>query len=410
MKGFRSSVRSPESPRLLKVLIAPDKFKGSLSAPDVASAIARGLRSVSADLQIDEAPMADGGEGTVEALVSATTGQLIKCRVQGPLGDPVQAVLGLLGSGKTAVIEMAAASGLVLLEPDRRNPLHASTFGTGELVLAALDAGVRKIILGIGGSATNDGGAGLARALGYRLLNEQGDDLEPGGGQLDRLARIDATHRDPRLDRVEIAVACDVNNPLTGPRGASRIFGPQKFPPNRPPSPETIDQLDRNLAHLAEIIKRDLGVDVASIPGSGAAGGLGGGLVAFAGGHLEPGINLVIDAVKLADRLKDVDLCLTGEGRLDGQTASGKTAVGVARLAHQCGVPTIALAGSIGEGAEDVRNEGISAYFSICEAPMTLDDAMKQAPRLLERASEQALRAFLAGRASAGSGETHHAR
>ncbi len=390
---------------MLKVLIAPDKFKGSLSAPDVASAIARGLRSVRPDVRIDEAPMADGGEGTVEALVWATGGRLSEIRVQGPLGDPVRAEFGLLGSGETAVIEMAAASGLVLVEPNRRDPLRASTFGTGELVLAALDAGVRKVILGIGGSATNDGGAGLARALGYRLLSEQGDDLKPGGGDLDRLARIDATGRDPRLDRVEIAVACDVNNPLTGLRGASRIFGPQKFPPDRPPSEETIDRLDRNLAHLAEIIRRDLGVDMASIPGSGAAGGLGGGLVAFAGGRLEPGINLVIEAVKLADRLEGVDLCVTGEGRLDGQTASGKTAVGVARLARQCGVPTLALAGSIGEGAEEVLNEGVSAYFSICEAPMTLDDAMKQAPRLLERASAQALRAFLAGRAGAGSGD-----
>lgn len=386
--------------RLPKVLIAPDKFKGSLSAPEVSDSIARGLRAVVPDVQIDQAPMADGGEGTVEALVSATGGRLAQAQARGPLGDPVDASFGLLGSDETAVIEMASASGLVLIPADRRDPLRASTFGTGELLLAALEAGATRIILGIGGSATNDGGAGLAQALGFRLLDDQGRDLEPGGGALDRLARIDPSGRDPRLNSVQIAVACDVNNPLTGPQGASRIFGPQKFPPDRPPSSETIDQLDHNLAHLAEIIARDLGVDTTSIPGSGAAGGLGGGLVAFAGGRLEPGIDLVIDAVKLADRLSGVCLCLTGEGRLDGQTASGKTAVGVARLARHLGVPTIALAGSIGEGAEAVLDQGVSAYFSICPAPMSLEDALNQAPQLIEHASEQIFRAFLAGRAA----------
>jgi glycerate kinase len=386
---------------LFKVLIAPDKFKGSLSAPEVSASVALGLRTVLPDILIDEAPLADGGEGTVEALVSATGGRFETRVVQGPLGDPVDAVFGLLGSGETAVLEMASASGLVLVPPARRDPLRASTFGTGQLLLAALDKGVSKVILGIGGSATNDGGAGLAQALGYRLLDAQGRDLEPGGGVLNRLARIDASGRDPRLSQVEIAVACDVDNPLTGPRGASYVFGPQKFPPDHPPSPETIDRLDRNLAHLSTIIARDLNVEIASIPGSGAAGGLGGGLVAFAGGRLEPGINLVIDAVKLADRLQGVSLCITGEGRLDSQTASGKTVMGVARLARKMGVPTIALAGSIGEGAEDVLNDGISAYFSLCETPMSLDEAMKDASRLLVRVASQALRAFLAGRAGA---------
>ncbi len=390
---------------MLKVLIAPDKFKGSLSAPEVSSAIALGVRAVIPDVRIDEAPMADGGEGTVEALVSATGGRMEEREVKGPLGEPVRAAFGLLGSGDTAVIEMAAASGLVLVDPRRRDPLRASTFGTGELVLAALDAGVRRIVLGIGGSATNDGGTGLAQALGYRLLDANGQELEPGGGALDRLVSIDDSARDARLNEVEIAVACDVNNPLTGPRGALRIFGPQKFSPDQPPSAETIDRLDRNLAHLAEIIERDLGKNVGSIPGSGAAGGLGGGLVAFAGGHLEPGIDLVIDAVKLAHRMKDAHLCFTGEGRLDGQSVSGKTAVGVARLAREHGVPTIALAGSIGEGAEDVLNEGISAYFSICDTPMSLDESMRDAAKLIERASEQAFRAFLAGRASSASGD-----
>lgn len=380
-----------------RVIVAPDKFKGSLSAPEAAAALALGVQAAWHDAAVDQAPMADGGEGTVEALVSATGGTYHMAEVSGPLGKPIRARFGLLGDGRTAVLEMATASGLVLLPADHRDPFRATTRGTGELLLAAIDAGARKVILGIGGSATNDGGAGLAQALGYRLLDTDGRDLEPGGGSLDRLDRIDATGRDRRLDGIEVAVACDVDNPLTGPRGASAIFGPQKFDPDRPPTPEQLDQLDRNLAHFARIIERDLDKSVADQPGAGAAGGLGAGLLAFAGGRLERGIELVIAAVGLRERLDGAILCLTGEGSLDGQSASGKTAVGVSRLARSLGVPVLALAGTLGMGAAAVLDEGITAYFSICPGPIDLNTAVGQAAPLLTAAAEQAVRAFLAG-------------
>ena len=249
------------------------------------------------------------------------------------------------------------------------------------------------MIVGIGGSATNDGGAGLGQALGYRLLDDEGSELEPGGGSLNRLARIDASGRRPELEGIEVAVACDVTNPLCGPRGASAVYGPQKGA-----TPAMVEVLDANLAHFAAIVERDLGVSIREIPGSGAAGGLGGGLVAFAGGRLEPGINLVIEAVDLKGRLQGADLCLTGEGALDDQSAFGKTAVGVGRLARSLGCPTLALAGSIGPGAEATLDEGLDAYFSICPGPISLDEAMARAAELLEEATAQAVRAFLAGR------------
>jgi glycerate 2-kinase len=365
-----------------KVVIAPDKFKGSLTASQVAEAMARGAIRAAPGSSVDLVPMADGGEGTVDALVAATRGSYGHAEVTGPLGEPVTARFGLLGDGRTAAIEMAAASGLVLVPPERRNPLMASTRGTGELLLAAIAAGARRVIIGIGGSATNDGGAGLGQALGYRLLDSQG-----------RLARIEPSGRRPELDGIALAVACDVSNPLCGPAGASAVYAPQKGA-----TPAMVEQLDANLAHFASIVARDLGISIRDLPGSGAAGGLGGGLVAFAGGRLEGGVDLVIDAVNLAARLAGADLCLTGEGSLDAQSAFGKTPVGVARLARSIGCPTLALAGSIGPGAEAVLEQGIDAYFSICTGPMSLDHAMAHAGELLERAAEQAVRAFLADR------------
>ncbi len=398
-------------PLPLRVVIAPDKFKGSLSAVEVAQAMSRGVRNalgarslgnqfeiefaieIEIEIEIDEAPLADGGEGTVEALVAATSGTYQEANVTGPLGEPRTARFGLLGDGQTAVLEMAAASGLVLVPQDRRDPRSTTTRGTGELLRAAIEAGAWRIIIGIGGSATNDGGAGLAQALGYRLLDAKGAELPPGGGSLDQLERIDHAQHFPGLETVEIAVACDVDNPLCGPKGASAIYGPQKGA-----TPEIVEQLDRNLDHLAKIIERDLGVSVRDIPGAGAAGGLGAGLVAFAGGRLERGIDLVLEAVGMAQRLKGADLCLTGEGAIDASTAFGKTAVGVARLAKSLGCPTIALAGTIGEGAEAVLEQGIDAYLSIAPGPITLEEAIAQAPQLLEQATGQALRIFLAGR------------
>jgi len=377
----------------MRVVIAPDKFKGSLTALEAAEAMARGLSRVDPSAEIDRVPMADGGEGTVAALVAATGGTYRTVTVTGPLGDPVVASFGLLGDGRTAVLEMASASGLWLVPPALRDPLRATTRGTGQLLLAALEAGARRVIVGIGGSATNDGGAGLGQALGFRLLDTHGRELEPGGGELDRLARIERTDQVAVLGSATIAVACDVTNPLCGPQGASAVYGPQKGA-----TPEVVERLDRNLGHFADIVARDLDVAVRHIPGSGAAGGLGGGLVAFAGGRLEGGVNLVIEAVNLRERLHAADLCLTGEGALDGQSAFGKTAVGVARLAHSLRCPTLAIAGSIGPGAEAVLEQGVDAYFSICPGPVHIDEAIERASELLENATAQAVRAFLAGR------------
>jgi glycerate kinase len=376
----------------MKVVVAPDKFKGSLSAPDAARAMARGVAAAAAGAEVELVPMADGGEGTVEALVAATGGAFREEVVTGPLGEPRSARFGMLGDGRTAVIEMAAASGLVLVPQDLRDPWRATTRGTGELLLAAIAAGARRVIVGIGGSATNDGGAGLGQALGYHLLDASGGDLEPGGGALARLDRIDPTGRDPRLEGTVVSVACDVVNPLCGPDGASAVYGPQKGA-----SGSMIAALDANLEHYARVVARDLAREIRDVPGAGAAGGLGGGLVAFASGRLEPGVGLVIDAVNLVRRLQGADLCLTGEGALDASSAFGKTAVGVARMARSLGCPTIALAGTIGAGAESVQAEGIDAYFSLCAGPMALEEAMAQGALLLERVTAQAVRAFLAG-------------
>jgi len=375
----------------MKFVVAPDKFKGSLSANDAALAIARGVERARPGATIDLVPMADGGEGTVEALVEATGGTFVEATVTGPLGDPTSARFGLLGDGSTAAIGMASASGLVLVPPDRRDPTRATTRGTGDLIRLALARGATRLIVGIGGSATNDGGAGMAQSLGYRLLDASGRDLEPGGGPLDRLDRIERGDL-AALEGVSVLVACDVDNVLCGPRGASAVYGPQKGA-----TPEMVATLDRNLAHLARIIGRDLGPGVAEIPGAGAAGGLGAGLIAFAGGKLVTGVELVIEAVGLVDRLDGADLCLTAEGMIDGSTASGKTAVGVARLARSRGVPCLALVGSIGPGAEATLGEGVDAYLSLCPGPIALGEAIARAPELLERAAEQATRAFLAG-------------
>jgi glycerate kinase len=384
----------------MRVVIAPDKFKGSVSALEAAEAMARGVMAAVPGSSVDILPVADGGEGTVDALIKATGGSIHEVSVTGPLGEPALGRFGMLGDGRTAVLEMASASGLVLGARDRRDPMRASTRGTGELLLAAIRSGAERVILGIGGSATNDGGAGLGQALGYRLLDERGDELPPGGGALGRLARIVADDRCVELEGVLIAVACDVTNPLCGPRGASAVYGPQKGA-----TPEMVRELDANLAHFAAVVERDLGMAIGDLPGAGAAGGLGAGLVAFAGGTLEPGVGLVMEAVDLERRLIGADLCLTGEGGLDGQSAFGKTAVGVARLARARGCPVIALAGTVGQGAEAVLSEGISAYFSICPGPISLDEAIGRAGELIEWSAEQAVRAFMAGRRPEGGAE-----
>jgi glycerate kinase len=384
----------------MRVLIAPDKFKGSLSASEAAQAMAEGVCAACPEASVDLAPVADGGEGTVVALVSATNGTIHSARVTDPLGKPISAPFGRLGDGLTAVLEMAAASGLSLIAPGMRDPFQTSTRGTGELIRAAIDSGARRLIVGIGGSATNDGGAGMSQALGYGLLDAHGRDLEPGAAALERLDRIDASGHDPRLGQVEIEIACDVDNPLTGPRGAAAIFGPQKFDPARPATPEQIARLDAELAHLARVIERDVHVSVSHIPGAGAAGGLGAGLVAFAGGKLLPGIELVLRAINLESRLQKATLCLTGEGMLDASSAGGKAAIGVARLARSMGVPAVILAGTLGSGASAALEHGVSAYFSVCPGPMPIEHALSNARELLARATEQVVRCFRAGRDS----------
>jgi glycerate kinase len=379
----------------MHVVIAPDKFRGSLSANEAAEAMARGVLAADPTATIDLVPMADGGEGTVEALVTATKGRFLTADVTGPLGDCVEARYGMLGDNSTAVLEMSAASGLALLPEDRRDPSKTSTFGTGELLLAAIQQGAERVILGIGGSATNDAGAGFAAALGYQLLDADDQPLEPVGGTLSKVARIVPPKDRAHLKEIRISVACDVENPLCGPRGASAVYGPQKGA-----TPEMVGELDRNLAHFARVIARDLGLSIADLRGGGAAGGLGAGLVAFAGAKLRRGVELIMQAVNLEERLQVADLCLTGEGLIDASSAFGKTAVGVSRVARTCGCPTLAVVGAVGPGATAVFAEGIEAYFSLCDRPLTLDDALGDAAALLERAAEQAVRAFRAGRES----------
>ncbi|MDG5496016.1 glycerate kinase [Niveispirillum sp. BGYR6] len=362
----------------MKILIAPDSFKESLAAQAVAEQIAAGIRDAlpTADCRI--APMADGGEGTVAAMVAALDGQIRQISVTGPLGEPVMACYGV--SGQTAIIEMAAAAGLALVPPARRDPSQTTSFGLGQLIRDVLDQGARHLIIGIGGSATNDGGAGMAQALGIRLLDAEDRDLPFGGGALTRLARLDMTGLDARLQACRVEVACDVDNPLIGPQGASAIFAPQKGA-----DAAMVQRLDAALSHLAEIIRRQRGLDVANLPGGGAAGGLGAGLHAFLGATLRPGVDIISQAIGLQDRIAWADLVITGEGRLDGQSLHGKVPVGVARLAAAQGKPVIAIAGSLGDGAERLRETGICAMVSCVPGPCTLEKALDDAAANIRR-------------------------
>ncbi|WP_338833998.1 Glycerate 2-kinase [Moorella humiferrea] len=371
-----------------RIVIAPDSFKESLDAPAVAAAIAAGIKRVFPDAETVMVPMADGGEGLTSTMVAATGGRTITTTVTGPLGQPVQATWGILGDGTTGVVEMAQASGLPLVPREKRNPLYTTTYGTGELIAQALDAGCRRLIVGIGGSATNDGGAGMAQALGVRLLNAEGKDIGRGAIGLEELNRIDIEGLDPRIKETEILVACDVDNPLCGPRGASAIYGPQKGA-----TPEMIPRLDAALARLADVIKRDLGKDVRELPGAGAAGGLGAGLVAFLGATLRRGIDLVMETLDLDGILaKGADLVITGEGEINHQTAFGKVPAGVARLAGKYGIPVVALAGSIGEGAATVYDHGIKGFMSIVPRPLPLAYCLENAATLLTDAAERLMR------------------
>ena len=376
----------------MKIVIAPDSFKGNLSALQVSQAISNGVRRAIPDALTAMVPMADGRDGTAQALVDATGGEIIPAEVTDPLGGRVTANWGLLGDKVTGVIEMATASGFNLVPPQKRNPLVTTTYGTGELILAALEKGCRKLIIGIGGSATNDGGAGMAQALGVKLLDTRGTPLSFVGTALANLDHIDITSIDPRLADCEITVASDVTNPLCGPQGASAVYGPQKGA-----TKEMVVRLDAALAHYAEVIHRDLGIDIRDVPGAGAAGGLGAGLMTFLKAKLLPGIEIVIQATNLTEHLKDANLVFTGEGRIDGQTAHGKVPVGVARKAKAFGLPVIAIAGSIGDSYQAVYEQGIDAVFSISPGPISFDQSVAEAENLTADVAERATRLFLCG-------------
>lgn len=370
----------------MKFVIAPDSFKGGMTAKEAADAIQLGLQRVFPAAEFEKVPMADGGEGTVQSLVDATDGQLISKHVTGPLATPVQATYGILGDQETAVIEMAAASGLQFVNDQTHNPLITTTYGTGELMLDAMSRGIKRIILGIGGSATNDGGAGMAQALGVKLLDEDHHELPFGGGQLHRLNQIDTTTITPFIATTKIIIASDVTNPLTGPDGASAVFGPQKGA-----TPAMVKTLDANLKHYADIIKRDLHLDLANRPGAGAAGGLGAGLLAFTNAEMQRGIDIVVDYSHLKQRAQNADFVFTGEGGIDYQTKFGKTPYGVARATKSVAptAPVIVLAGNVGEGIDSLYDKrGIDAIFPIVPGVVTLEAAIKNGPKNLALLAE----------------------
>jgi glycerate kinase len=380
---------------VLKVVVAPNAFKGSLSAPQAAAAIALGVREAYPDALIVEVPVADGGDGTVEALVTARHGEYRQAEVEGPLGDPVLATFGLIEGGRTAVVELASACGLTLVPPHALDPRRASTYGFGQLLEAVRRSGVTAVIAGIGGSATTDGGAGMAQALGYHLLDASGDELARGGAALSRLARIEGSGFERGWASVDITVACDVTNPLTGPGGASRVYGPQKGADQ-----QAVEELEQGLAHLAEVIERDLGKRVAEVPGAGAAGGTGAGLMAFLDARLVPGAPLVVQAAGLDAALAGADLVITGEGRVDSQTASGKAPGEVAKRALAAGVPVLLLAGSKGPGWEQVERLGVRAVVTLdsergsnrVPGGQNLAQLMPRAEHALTQAAARAMR------------------
>ncbi|ATP44954.1 glycerate kinase [Pseudomonas putida] len=363
----------------MKIVIAPDSFKDSLDAAGVARAIATGLAEVWPDAELVECPMADGGEGTMDAILAASQGELRRLAVRGPLGYSVEAGWGWLPQSRTAIIEMAQASGLQLVPTQQRDACRSSTWGTGELIAAALAAGARRIVLAIGGSATNDGGSGMLRALGLRLLDAEGQALEEGGLALAKLARIDASDLDPRLAEVQVEVAADVDNPLCGANGASAIFGPQKGA-----NPQQVQALDQALGHFADHCAQLLGEDVRDFPGCGAAGGMGFAAKAFMGAQFRPGVEVVAELAGLDALVQGADLVLTGEGRFDAQTLRGKTPMGVARVAKRHGVPVVVLAGTLGEGYQQLYGHGIDAAFALASGPMSLEQACANARELLQ--------------------------
>lgn len=371
----------------MKIVIVPDSFKESMTAMEVCLAIEKGFRKVIPSAEYVKVPIGDGGEGTVQSLVDGTKGQLVSLSVTGPLGKRVEGFYGVSGDGQTAFIEMAAASGLHLVPKEERNPLVTTTKGTGELILDALDRGVKHIILGLGGSATNDGGTGMAAVLGARFFNRVGEEIQPLADSLHELSRIDITNLDERLRDIKVEAACDVTNPLVGEKGASAVFGPQKGA-----TKEMVHILDRNLQNYGEVVEKCLNISVLGMPGAGAAGGLGAGVAAFLNGELKKGIDIVLDYIHFEQYLEGTDLVITGEGQIDSQTIYGKGPVGVAKRAKKYDVPVIAIAGSIGSHYEAVFDHGIDAVFSIVNGITSLEQALQHGKVNMEKTAENVAR------------------
>lgn len=369
------------------ILLAPDSFKESMTAKEVCHAMERGIKKANNSISCIHVPMADGGEGTMQSLVDATNGQIYTVEVIGPLGNEVEASYGILGDGETGVIEMASASGIHLVPSEKRNPLITTTYGTGQLIKSCLNHGVKKLLIGIGGSATNDGGIGVVQALGGKFLDKEGKELGFGGGELDKLVTIDLSNFDNRLKDVIVEVACDVNNPLCGEQGASYVFGLQKGA-----TPEIMKVLDNNLRHYGILIKEKLGIDVLYESGAGAAGGLGAGIMAFLNGRLNKGIDMVIKYSKLEEKLPYADMVWTGEGSIDFQTQFGKTSIGVARLAKEYNKPVVALAGRVGTNIETLYTMGIDSIFSITRDITTLEEALEKGQENMEKTAENIIR------------------
>ena len=369
------------------IVLAPDSFKESMSAKEACIAMEKGIKKVNENIKCVHVPMADGGEGTMQSLVDATNGEVYSLEVVGPLGNKVQAEYGILGDGEVGILEMASASGIHLVSLEKRNPLITTTYGTGELIKACLDKGVKKLLIGIGGSATNDGGAGVIQALGGKLLDKDENELGFGGGELGKLHTIDLTNFDRRLNDVIVEVACDVNNPLCGEKGASNVFGPQKGATS-----EMVTLLDNNLRHYANIIKEQIGMDVLEVPGAGAAGGLGAGLMSFLNGTLKKGIEMVIEYAGLEEKVKEADMVWTGEGTIDFQTQYGKTPLGVATVAKKYDKPVVAFAGKIGDNIDVLYEKGIDSIFGIMKGVTSIEEALENGKENIEKTAENVIR------------------
>jgi glycerate kinase len=369
------------------IILAPDSFKESMTAKEVCIAMEKGIKKANSKITCIHVPMADGGEGTMQSLVDATGGMKYSANVVGPLGNEVEAEYGILGDGETGILEMASASGIQLVPVDKRNPLVTTTYGTGQLIKACLDRNIKRLLIGIGGSATNDGGAGVVQALGGKLLGKEGSEIGFGGGELGKLASVDLADFDSRLKNIKVEVACDVTNPLCGLKGASNVFGHQKGA-----DPQMIEILDENLRHYADIIKEQFGKEVIDVPGAGAAGGLGAGLMAFLNGTLKNGIEMVVKYSELEEKIKSADMVWTGEGSIDSQTQYGKTPLGVARVAKKYDKPVIALAGKVGSNIEALYDMGIDSIFCIMRGVATLEEALKDGKENIERTSENIIR------------------